>query len=75
VYPPECGIQHRLIAEAASVPDLEAARDHPGHPGPRRRHWACLDRRAGLLRPGYRSRLICRLHSYHGHKGETRAFT
>ncbi len=32
---------------------------------------------AGLAcdRPGYRSRLICRLHLYRGRKGETKAFT
>jgi DDE superfamily endonuclease len=32
---------------------------------------------AGLAcyRPGFRSRLIYRLHQYHGRKGETRAFT
>src|SRR5258708_21392106 len=39
----------RPVAEAATVEDLGAARDHPGHPGPRRRHPARLGRRAGLL--------------------------
>src|SRR5690242_7514032 len=65
----------RPVDEAALVADLGAARDHPGHPGPRRRHRARLGRRAGLLPAGDRSRLIYRLHCYRGRKGETKAFT
>ena len=65
----------RPVAEAAAVQDLGAARDHPGHPRPRRRHRARLGRRAGLLparRPQPADR---RLHLYRGRKGETKAFT
>jgi hypothetical protein len=65
----------RPVAEAATVEDLGAARDHPvirvrgsgtGHVSV-----------AGLAcyRPGHRSRLTCRLHRYRGRKGETKAFT
>ena len=48
----------RPVCEAAAVADLGTARDHPGHPGPRRRQRAHLGGRAGLLparRPGGRS--------------------
>ena len=65
----------RPVGEAAAVADLGAARDHSGHPGPRRRQRAHLGGRAGLLparRPG---RLIYRLRLYRGRKGETKAFT
>jgi hypothetical protein len=65
----------RPVDEAAAVADLGAAQDHPGHPGPRRRHRAHLGRRAGLLPAGDRSGLIYRLHRYRGRKGQTKAFT
>ena len=65
----------RPVDEAAAVQDLGAARDHPGHPGPRRRHRARLGGRAGLLPARPPSRLIYRLHCYRGRKGETKAFT
>jgi hypothetical protein len=39
----------RPVDEAAAIGNLGAARDHPGHPGPRRRHRARLGRRYGLL--------------------------
>ena len=52
-----------------------AARGHPGHPGPRRRHRAGLGRRAGLLPARPPARPIYRLHRYRGRKDETKAFT
>ena len=58
------------------VADLGAARDHPGHPGPRRRHRAGLGRRAGLLPArATGARWTHRLHRYRGRKDETKAFT
>jgi transposase len=65
----------RPVAEAAPVGDLGAPRDHPGYPGPRRRHRARLGGGLACYRPGHRSRLIYRLYCYRGRKGETKAFT
>ena len=64
----------RPVDEAAPVQDLGAARDQPGHPGPRRRHRARLGGRAGLL-PARPPEPADRLHSYRGRKDETKAFT
>src|SRR2546430_7720165 len=65
----------RPVAEATAVQDLGTARDHPGHPGPRWRHRARLDRGAGLLpaRPPEPADLPAA--PLRGRKGETKAFT
>ena len=65
----------RPVDEAAAVADLGAARDHTGHPGPRRRHHVGLGGWAGLLPAWPPQPPDYRLHRYRGRKGETKAFT
>ena len=65
----------RPVDEAAPVAHLGAARDHPGDPGPRRRHRAGLGRRAGLLPARRPHPADLPAAPVPGAQGETKAFT
>ena len=65
----------RRVAEAAAIKNLGAARDHPGHPRPRRRHRARLRGRAGLLPARQAQPPNVPAAHLPGRKSETKAFT